>query len=97
VSSSGLIIKSPQVLYVDSDQFTALQFAHVLSGQRRNVSQHVQTKSNDSRFERTVGADTWPGRTLPTALGLPVLSFRPLWQALFTPDNCHITENIFSL
>lgn len=46
--------------------------------------------------QRAVGADTWPGRTLSTAPGLPVLLFRPLWQAQFASENCHIAENIFS-
>ena len=73
------------------------RFARFSSGQRLNSSQQVQMKLNDSRFERAVGADTWPGRTLSTALGLPVLLFRPLWQTPFTPENCHIAEIILEL
>ena len=52
---------------------------------------------NDLRFERAVGADTWPGLTLSTALGLPVLLFRPLWQTPFSPENCKIAEIILEL
>jgi len=49
------------------------------------------------RFKRAAGADTWPSRTLTTALGLLVLLFRLLCQALFASENCHIAANIFSL
>jgi hypothetical protein len=32
-----------------------------------------------------------------SALGLPVLLFRQLWQAPFTPENCRIAEIILEL
>jgi hypothetical protein len=32
-----------------------------------------------------------------TALGLPVLLFRPFWQTPYTPENCHIAEIILEL
>jgi hypothetical protein len=65
-----------------------------LQGRKKDT---VQMKSNDSRFERAVGVDTWPGRTLSTALGPPVLLFRPLWQTPFTRENRQIEEIILEL